>query len=270
MDVNSLGNDGVLNMASKNEEDIQLLYSNPRALLEKYQDTIGFIVGKFVASGFFLPAEKADIIQTVNEKLWREKIRNMQAQYNYSVYVVTYFSKIVYNLCLELRRSQNRERATIDRTQDVGDLEIGFEDNSGLRNAVIAEEIKRFATILKLFGKWRAKLELCLQLLFRLELREDEIRRYCPQCRTEDTNVLLAQFGGDYEALSDKEIYTQVTPIFNRCEAKDNSPDALRKWINLKVEEIIALLNGRTRRSNYDRETLKILAQKYFDNGKRI
>lgn len=31
-------------MASKNEEDIQLLYNNPRALLEKYQRTISMIV----------------------------------------------------------------------------------------------------------------------------------------------------------------------------------------------------------------------------------
>jgi len=75
---------------------------------------------------------------------------------------------------------------------------------------------------------------------------------------------LLTHFGGDYENLPDKEIYAIMTPLFNRCEGKENSPDALRKWINMKVDEIIDLLNGRTRRSNYDQETLKILAQKYY------
>jgi hypothetical protein len=252
-------------MVSRNDQDVRLLYNDPRGLLEKYQSTIGFIVQKFVATGFFHPSEKADVIQSINERLWRDKIRNMQAQYNHAAGVGTYFSKVVHNLCVELRRQSNRERL-IDRARDFAALDVGYEDNSGLRNVVIAGEVKRFETILKLFGKCRAKLELSLKLFFRMEIKEGDVRRYCPHCRAEEVKSLLAHFDADYESMPDKEIYAIVTPIFNRCEGKASSPDALRKWINTKVDEIIEWLNGRTRSSNYDQETLKILVQKYYES----
>lgn len=254
-------------MAGRNEEDVQLLYHDPHALLTKHQPTIAIIINKFIASGFFAPGEREDLVQTINEKLLRDKLRNMQAQYNYSAYVATYFSKIVYNLCIELHRATKRERV-FDRSKELEEVEAGYEDERGLGAAVIAQETLRFETILKLFGKARAKLELCLRLLFRMEITAAEVREYYPACSSQDLHTLLTAFGGDFESMTDKEIYALVTPICNRREGKNNSPDALRKWSNMKVEEILALLNSRASRSSYDFETLKILMQKFEETRK--
>ncbi len=251
-------------MPSRNDEDVQLLYHDPRALLLRYQTTINIIVQKFVASGFFAPDDKADIVQTINELLLRGKLRNMQAQYNYSAYVVTYFSKVVYNLCLELRRKAKRE-TLIDRSKELHEVQAAYADERGLHRAVITQEVRRLKTILQLFGHARAKLELCLGLCFRFSLKAVALRECYPLCSEADVQTMLAHFGGDYEDLPDKEVYARATPILNRCEGKANSPDALRKWISLKTEEIIALLNGGAGRASYDRDTLKILWQKYAE-----
>lgn len=249
-------------MASRNEEDARLLYHDPRALLTQYQPTISIIVQKFVASGMIAPDEKADVVQTINERMLRDKLRNMQAQYNYSAYVSTYFSKVVYNLCLEWRRQTKRE-ALFDRSKELQQIEVAHEDQRGWGNAVIAQEVQRFKTILQLFGKAKAKVELCLRLLFRLPFSPEELRGYFTACTAVVIDELLDSFGGDYAHMTDKEVYAQAIQFFNQQEGKTNSPDALRKWIQLKVEEILALLNGGMSRASYDRETLQILLQKY-------
>lgn len=251
-------------MASRNEEDARLLHHDPRALLTQYQPTISIIVQRFVASGMIAPEEKADLMQTINERMLRDKLRNMQAQYNYTAYVSTYFSKIVYNLCLEWQRQTKRE-PVFERKRELHEIEAAHEDERGWNNVVIAHEVQRLKTILRLFGKSRAKVELCLRLLFRMPLPAAEVRAHFSACTNAEIASLLAGFGGEYEHMTDKEVYVRATPFFNRHEGKNNSPDALRKWTQLKLEEILALLNGGMNRTNYERETLQILLQKYDD-----
>ena len=47
-------------------------------------------------------------------------------------------------------------------------------------------------------------------------------------------------------------------------ENKSNSPDATRKWIEIKINELIDIMNHKTRTSNYDKETFRILFESLF------
>ena len=155
---------------------------------------------RFVASGYFHTGEKDDIVQSINERLLASRIRSMQARYNHSAYVSTYFAKIVYNLCLEMGRKRKRERA-LDRSQDVSELEIGYEDESGIVQLLIQSEIRRFETLLKLYGRTRCKLELCLKLFFRVEVTAADLRAYYPQSSPAERDRILASLGANYENL---------------------------------------------------------------------
>jgi endonuclease III len=64
--------------------------------------------------------------------------------------------------------------------------------------------------------------------------------------------------------MSDLEIYRTITPIMNKIEEKSNSVDALRKWTDSKVREIIQVLNGNPKKADYSTETLKILVDDFF------
>ena len=50
----------------------------------------------------------------------------------------------------------------------------------------------------------------------------------------------------------------------NKNEKKSNSIDAVRKWTDSKISEIIQLLNGNPKKMNYNEDTLKTLVDDFF------
>ena len=75
--------------------------------------------------------------------------------------------------------------------------------------------------------------------------------------------ALLQHFEFVSEKMESKEIYRILTPFLNRYEKKENTDDAVRNWTEVRIQEIIEVLNGRGRGATYDKETLKILVEKY-------
>ncbi len=254
-------------MKSKNEADVDLLYNSPNALVEKYQSTISIIVQKFVSSGFFRTDEKEDVIQFINLRLLESRIRNMQAQYNHTCFVSTYFSKIVYNLCLEHKRGRKRAEGAAESLEERHYDGMSEKEEVVYSELVIQAEFKRLETILKLFGKTRHKVELILKLVARIIVLRRDVLAFCPGCTSEKLKRFLQLFGVNFDHLRDKEVYAGATPLVNACDQKKNSPDALRKWVKSKVQEILDLLNGRLKTSNYDESAFKILLQKYYETG---
>jgi DNA-directed RNA polymerase specialized sigma24 family protein len=241
-----------------NDRDVELLRSNPHALLLKYQETIRIIVKKYIEAGMFKAPEFEDIVQEINASILA-KIPAMQRQYNGRSLFKTYFSVIVRNICLKAHR---RGQKDIDFLQE--DLSAYFVENSHEKRSVIEHEVSRFRTVLSLYDRQRPKLLLCLKLYFRIPMTPEDIRLWYPECSGEDQAILMGHFGRKYDQLSDIDIYKIVTPIMNRNEKRSNSVDAIRKWTDSKVREIIDLLNKRPKRTNHSVETLKILVDDFF------
>lgn len=244
--------------AGKNQTEVDLLYNNPHALIENYQNIIQIIVQKLIRRELFKAHDREDVIQFINEKMLTEKIKKIQAQYNGSTYLTTYFSRIVQNLCFEYRRKFNQQ-PTIEFDESK------FYSSPDFNEMLIKDELRHLAAILKLFNRSRKKLELCLKLISRVEISQNDILSYYPDCNAVELSNLTNRFGRDYYDMLDKEIYAFITPFFNKCEKKNNSVDAIRKWLDEKTGEIIDLLNGKPRYANYDKETLIILVQKYYE-----
>ena len=241
-----------------NDRDVELLRSDPHALLLKYQETVRIIVKKYIEAGMFRAPEFDDIVQEINVSLLA-KIPAMQRQYNGKSLFKTYFSVIVRNICLKAHR---RGQKDIDFLQE--DLSVYFVENTHEKRSVIEHEVRRFKTVLSLYDTQRPKLLLCLKLYFRIPMTPEDIRLWYPECSGEDQASLMRHFGLNYDQLSDIDIYKIVTPIMNRNEKRSNSVDAMRKWTDSKVREIIDLLNGRPKRTNHSVETLKILVDDFF------
>jgi RNA polymerase sigma factor (sigma-70 family) len=241
-----------------NDRDVELLMSDPNALLLKYQETVRIIVKKYIEGGMFRAAEFDDIVQEINVSLLA-KISAMQRQYNGKSLFKTYFSVIVRNICLKAHRRGDKD---IDFIQE--DLSGYFVENAHERRSAIEHEVRRFRTVLSLYDTQRPKLLLCLKLYFRIPVNPEDIRLWYPECSGEDQALFLRHFGLNYDQLSDIDIYKIVTPIMNRNEKRSNSVDAIRKWTDSKVREIIDLLNGRPKRTNHSAETLKILVDDFF------
>jgi RNA polymerase sigma factor (sigma-70 family) len=249
-----------------NENDIQLLFNDPNSLVERYQKTIGIVVNKFVYSGFFTVDERDDVIQYVNEKLLSEKIAKMQQQYKPLYFVVTYVSKIVYNLCLEYSRKKKRARRE-ETCIDLARLEIA--DGGNLSDMmIIKEECDRLSAILRTYDTDRPRIELALKVVLGIGITERDVLNVYPQASEEDVQHLIDGCNAESELdrKTDKELYRAITQMTNKYENKMNSADALRKWISARINEIIELLNGTHKTANYSKETLKILCQYYYKN----
>jgi len=59
--------------------------------------------------------------------------------------------------------------------------------------------------------------------------------------------------------LKDKEIYDNLTKVIELCENKTVKPDAIRMYINKQLSSILARMNGKVNRANYNKDTLGIL-----------
>ena len=87
---------------------------------------------------------------------------------------------------------------------------------------------------------------------------------------SDDEFTSFVQQVNPYQACHDITILNALIPLFNKYENKNNSPDALRKWIKQKIVEIIDLLNGKSSSSRYNEETLQILFERCFSCEKDV
>jgi RNA polymerase sigma factor (sigma-70 family) len=243
---------------TENDKDIGLLRSDPHALILKYQETVKIIVKKYILAGVFRASDFEDIVQEVNMALLA-KIPAMQLQYNGTSLFKTYFSVIVRNICMKEHAKTNRE-VKIEQ-EDI----TGFIDRAHVEEKIVLEkEIQRFRAILSLYYRQRPKLLLCLKLRYRIPLTPEDINLWNPKCSFSDREMLLENFGSNFDRKDDVEIYKIITPVMNKNEKKSNSIDAVRKWTDSKISEIIQLLNGNPKKMNYNEDTLKTLVDDFF------
>ncbi len=241
-----------------NEIDIAMLKADPHALILKYQETIRIIVKKLILAGVFKASDFEDVVQEIISALLA-KIPAMQSQYNGMSLFKTYFSVIVRNICMKEHEKNRREIAAED--SEPGEL---AERTRGDENLLLEEESQRFRTIVTLYFRQRAKLLLCLKLHFRIPLTREDVEDWYPECASEDRRLLLEFFGKNFDMMDDTEVFEALTPIMNRKESKSNTVDAVRKWTETKIREIIKLLNGNPQRRSHNEETLKILVDDFF------
>jgi len=247
----------------KNKEDVDLLFNNPPALVEKYQPIIEIIIAGFIKKRFFIYEDKDEVKQMINEKLLTKIIYRIQETYNGTAYLNTYFSKIVSNLCLEIQRS--RQWRPVSSAGSTEDYDIPYEDKKMWSSLVIEGELKRVSSILLMYNKSGEKLKLLLKLLFNVSISGEDVLLCFTDCNEEDKKRIVAVFSGQGKEMNDKDIYEIITPYLNKYGNKNNTVDAIRKWMDLKTDEMIELLNGNPKHSNYTKETFKILIQKYFE-----
>ena len=247
--------------------DVDLLYNNPKQLIVNYQPLIQKIVLQFKNKGFLTLHETEDLIQSINEELLISKIKVIQKQYNGTSYLATYFSKIVYNLCLERLRIHRRRKDFIDlQKREI----VPSNPVDQTNDLIIDEEVKRLSIIMRLNFTNRMKLEICLLALNGWPFKEI-LLQYCgslPRRYIERAEKIERQ----YNSLNKKDIYADLIFLFNYCEKKSIKADALRKWVDARINEIIKLMNNKLddlNVSHYNHETIYLLFDKYFEKKYR-
>jgi len=246
---------------NRNTEDLRLLKEHPDQLMASYQPIIETVVAGFIRRGFFDRTEKMDVVQNVNTLLLEKKLSKIKEHFNGSVYLRTYFSKVVYNTCLELTRKKARQPI-------ITGEELLQHETSNLLNPeeqlAIKDELRRVEALLKGFRKKEAKSLLCLKLYAKKWLDDSDLEAYSKLGFHDELAMIRSSFFENYEAMPDKSAYEVAVLLFNKLENKANSADSLRKWTNAIVDNMIAILNGEPPVYHHTRDTIRILLQMYF------
>lgn len=241
-----------------NQKEIELLKSDPNTLIIKYQEIISIIVQKFIKSGSINQYDREEFIQVINERLLTslEKIKD---QYKGISLLKTYFSTIIRNICLEeINKRKRYNFSELEEGNFSNLLDDTLDESSYLNN-----EFGRLNKILIMYNKKAAKLSFCLKVIYRLKVRITDFTKYCLKFKVKDVKKLIESVD-PVKIIPEFELYKILIPYINKCDNKINEPDTLRRWLKRKIDEIIELMNGNPKRANYDKETLQILAEKYF------
>ena len=244
-------------LQSENEADERLLKEQPDKLIIKYQGIIRIIVKKFIASQMFRPDDFDDVVQAVNEDILK-KIGIIQKQYNGLALLKTYFSTIVRNSCLKIHEKMRKEMRTISLEEAHP-----VEEEKVTNDLEIAHDIKRLDRILQYSHKKRGRILLCCKLYFQIPIDREDIFGCFANCKENDVVFLLDRFEFNIKKKSSNEVYQIFTPILNKYENKNNTEDAMRRWTEIRIFELLKVLNASPNRSNYTKESLKILMEKY-------
>ncbi len=270
---------------NENDRDIELLNKFPDKIIVQYQEMIRHIIQRtLIEPGYFNRQEKQDLIQDINERLIK-KIPVIRERYNGLSLLRTFFSVIIRNICREIRRSELKQE-TVYRVSEYDATELPekktiykkkFQSTEIKENylrthksetekeIVYKSEFKNFESILRTYSKKRAKIELCLKVIYRIPVAMADIKRYSGSADEEKNNEIL-KLSGSNEKVTNQEIYEKLTRFFNKYENRQNSNDAIRKWFEQKTGELIMLMNGNPPQAFYNTETFQYFVEKYYDN----
>lgn len=238
----------------RNQEEWDMLRERPADLLLRYQDLISFTVSSLVRRGFFVADDKAEIIQEINLALLERKLDRILAHYDGSVYLRTYFGKVVYHLCLEHSRRQSK---TVWLPEDAL-YNQASKELTPMQETLLQDETNRLDAILRMMPK-SYKARLCLKSWARLLLQGADVQLYDTPSSRAALAEIKQQLFEPYDHLSELEVFELLVALFNVLEGKDAAADSLRRWTTELAKRVVGALNGEPPTCAYQTDTLKIL-----------
>lgn len=186
--------------------------------------------------------------------------------------VNTYLYTVICRKCLEIKRKKIRDKSRFtdfEPTEIIRKTEI--ENNpAGVSFAeenkiILKDYCRRLTYILDTYGSKKAKLIFSMKSVFRILVLVEELKTYSYNDQENDLIIKWIEKINDLEEIStDQEVYILLTLVFNLLEKKKNSNDAIRKWLEDRLEQIIVLLNRPPARSRFNRETLQYLTENCY------
>ncbi len=237
-----------------------LLKNHPHSLILIYR----YLISKYIGSKHQKPEVKEDILQEIITRLLADKISKIQNRYDFNFKKIpsftSYLMVTVRNIHIDIiREGKNRMLKTVELTEtNQSPATNDFEPSKA--QFFIEEELTKLHYILKMYHKSRLKIELSLKIKFRIPVGEEDVRQCFPGYTPQDESTLTR----DFKFIKDKKVFEIINPIYNRYENKKNKSDTIRKWIAVKIDEIITHLNRTHDYDVYDFNNISDLITLYY------
>ena len=254
------GRKAAQDLAKKTLGFMNLLKNHPRMVVLIYRRYIE----KFIYYKHRKIDEREDILQEVITRLIEDKIYKVSDRYDFNLKKISTFTSYlmvtIRNIYIDIVRERKIRPLTAGELQPVDELFNPADSENVMNRMLIEEELVKFQTVMKLYYKARPKLELCLKLKFRIPIGKKETSQCFPGCSREDIKMLTQ----DFKLVKDKTMFERVVLIFNRYGDKKSKSDTIRKWIFVKIDEIISHLNRTHNGVVYNRKNVGDLVSLYY------
>ncbi len=231
-----------------------MLREDPEKLLLKYQPVIRIIVKSLAYKGYLPKREISDLVQDVNRKLV-ERMPRIRSQYNYKSRFRTYFSVVVRNLCLEeFRKLRIVAEPAADLYEQPG-------TDSPADPVIIRQEFERLRRAIRMFYRDEPALWVTFRVLADLDIQREDIARFGNTLIAGREQELAQRLNQSFKK-NKREKLEIVSEVLSELDAKSRSKEAVRKWFENRLEEILTLMNGKPPRSAYTLDILLILIEK--------
>lgn len=249
---------------SEEQQLEKLLYEDEKQFLLECTPIIKKIARRFTRDGFIDSQDLDDLIAHIQEELLSGKLEKMQRQFNGKSLITTYFTRIVYNISVRY----GKKKRLYEQRFPIAEEEFykRVSNANPHHQAILRHSIKRFKFLLKLYGEKSGKVILILKMLLRLPVSGEDLSNAYPLAKPVALDKLLKDYRTviSAEIQTNSEFFEQITPAINNVEQKTNTPDALRKWIDSKLDELADGLNAPPSGSAFDRKSVKLLAEYLF------
>lgn len=230
---------------------------------EQLMQMVRKVVSRYAAKGSIPKREIPDAEMAVFGKFWdnREKILNA---FEGRSQLKTYCISVANRMCCEFIRKEKKHWNQLHEN-----FEFQEKHNSQTHQYETAKEVtfdyelQRLSGILQFFNGESAKLKLFLKYYFNIPICETDVEAYHPDGRDSVLDMLTT---GD--TLVGGEKFKHLAGVVNLVENKEVKSDAVRLWLNNRMNKLIYRLNGQGD-SNHDHESLKFLMELMHQNERK-
>jgi hypothetical protein len=222
---------------------------------------------QLIEKGYYRYEDKDELSQLVYLDLIEREEKIIRSFKNESKFS-TFLNTVVTNICRDLRKKKVRDDSHYSGTTKEENYfifnNIRSTDFTPEQQMVIGEYLQKLKIILNTYPKNRSKIFISLKAIYRLPIILSELPAMDPQTNKykiiQKCLIALNNFSID---ITDQEIYRLLTQIFNLIEGTDKTNDAIRKWLEDRIREIISLLNGDPPEAGFDKDTFRFLFEYY-------
>lgn len=258
----------------KKIEELAIKILNFKTLLNNFPRTIVMIyrqlIEKYIRYKHTSPEEKDDILQEVITRLISDKISKIQEKYDFNFKKIpsftSYLMVTIRNIYIDILREGKKRMLRTENIQDIERITIDKNTENIINQLFIEEELVKLDIIMKLYYKSRPKIEMCLKIKYRIPVTHKEVQNCFPNCDNEDIDILTK----DFKFTKDKIVFRKIAPIFNKHESRECKSDTLRKWVTVKIGEIILHLNRTHEHNVYNSYNFSDLITLYYQKNKYL
>lgn len=249
------------------DEDLRLLHSDFHLLILKYKPLIDKLVDERIRILPEFEPERQDMIQQIFENLL-SKHETILIQYDSEQNFRNYLWKIIKNECVNSFQRENKHiRRFVPMLQ--GNDEI-FDPSDFYDDLVVKETFRIFDGIINSYTISKKKLVVCLKVILSVKISLFDLTQLFNDHQSgysrkelEDISKNLTSGGETLRGILIR--FHLIRPVLNLAEKANTDEHSYWRWTNQQIIHAINYLNNK-HGMNFDRETLKILAEKYFED----